>query len=445
METLFTTPLLPLASAFRTITSHHTRGFVPILQTVLMTVDRGEVTLTYSDTDTEVSVTLAATTSQTLTTLLPLHAVRQLLDTLSGGELRHPDDVTFSICTVDNQFIGNQIEISCCGLTARFTPLDQAPEDYPRIDFPDDCSPLPLNGVDLGASLRRTHRCISREETRYYLNGVHFSADGGQLDIVATDGVKLAIDRHKVEHGWDTALNREVEGALNPSGFTVKRDAVKALLGLIQPGERLDLQLDARRTLVRMQGANWVLTSKLIDGHYPDYRRVFPEIDLDTTPWAQVRAGDLADTIRQLALSILSQNHTTPPEEDWLEEEWGADEEMLHTYRGPRIWESRLLVISHHPDGLHCSMKGSLSGYIAGGTEVSAERIIAGKSDAGFEVRLNCRYACDVAEGFDPNDTLLIQGAVMGKDNPVNTTHWSVPGQTGPVGLLTEVRKGAAS
>ncbi|WP_292980433.1 MULTISPECIES: DNA polymerase III subunit beta [unclassified Oceanicaulis] len=444
METLFTTPLPPLASAFRKITTHHARGFAPILQTVLMTVEPGKATLTYSDTDTEISYTLAATTSQTLTTLLPLHAVRQLLDTLSGGELRQPDDVHFSICTVDNQFIADQIEISCCGLTARFTPLDQAPEDYPRIDFPDDRSPLPLNGIDLGASLRRVHRCISREEARYYLNGVHFSVDGGQLDIVATDGHKLALAHHNVETGWDHALNREVEGAVNPTGFTLTRDAVKALLGLIQPGERLDLQLDARRTLVRIQGVNWALTSKLIDGHYPDYRRVFPDIDPGTTPWAQVRAGDLADAIRQLALAILSEQ-ASPDEEDWLDDDWEGAEQLLNTPTGPRVWESRLLVISHHPKGLLCAMKGPLGGHVTVAANISAERIIAGKSDANFEVRLNCRFACDVAEGFDPSDTLLIQGAVMGKDNPVNTTHWSVPGQTGPVGLLTEVRKGASS
>ncbi|QIG68696.1 DNA polymerase III beta subunit protein [Rhizobium phage RHph_TM3_3_14B] len=133
----------------------------------------------------------------------------------------------------------------------------------PAADFPDlkDGKFDASFDIDLAALFAPTSFAISTEETRFYLNGVfmHLHEAGDQfLRAVATDGHKLS--RHQVAYPGDAAF----------AGVIVPRKTV----GLLPKGTVNVSVSDAK---IRIVAGDFVLTSKLIDGTFPDYERVIPK------------------------------------------------------------------------------------------------------------------------------------------------------------------------
>jgi DNA polymerase-3 subunit beta len=143
----------------------------------------------------------------------------------------------------------------------------------PKDDFPAaGGEKLPhefsLAAAELRALVDRTSFAISTEETRYYLNGIylHAYADGEvkKLRAVATDGHRLARFEMPLPAGIG-----------DMPGVIVPRKTVAELRKLVADGDaRVDLALSESR--IRFSFDKIVLTSKLIDGTFPDYQRVIP-------------------------------------------------------------------------------------------------------------------------------------------------------------------------
>jgi DNA polymerase-3 subunit beta len=143
----------------------------------------------------------------------------------------------------------------------------------PESDFPDlAAGDMPHRFTVPAAELKRlidkTQFAISTEETRYYLNGIFFHTieSGGApvLRAVATDGHRLA----RVEIPAP-------KGAQDMPGIIIPRKAVAEIQKLIEDGgESVELELSSAK--IRLSFGGVVLTSKLIDGTFPDYQRVIP-------------------------------------------------------------------------------------------------------------------------------------------------------------------------
>jgi DNA polymerase-3 subunit beta len=160
-------------------------------------------------------------------------------------------------------------------LTVRAARSKFALSCLPREDFPvmaDDDLPhqFSVPTADLRRLIEKTRFAISTEETRYYLNGIYLHApeDAPVLRGVATDGHRLAhvdIDRP--------------DGAAAMPGVILPRKAALEVLKLIddssgEGGDLVDIALSDGK--IRFSFGNIVLTSKLIDGTFPDYQRVIP-------------------------------------------------------------------------------------------------------------------------------------------------------------------------
>ncbi|QWY83263.1 DNA polymerase III beta subunit protein [Rhizobium phage RHph_X2_25] len=145
--------------------------------------------------------------------------------------------------------------------------------------------------LDIAALFAPAQFAISTEETRYYLNGVFFVADGTFVTAVATDGHRL------VRHRNPTSL--EFPGIIVP----------RKLVGLLPKGT---VTVAVSDTKIRITAVDTVLVSKLIDGTFPDYERVIPRnndkvvtVDRD----AIMKASDRVSTVstergRAVKLSI---------------------------------------------------------------------------------------------------------------------------------------------
>ena len=165
----------------------------------------------------------------------------------------------------------------------------------PKEDFPVMASSEYASNFSVAApQLRRlfdiSKFAISTEETRYYLNGVymHVSAgeDGKTLRCVATDGHRLAR--------IDSDLP---EGAADMPGVIVPRKTVGELRKLLDDDE-MQIAVSVSETKVRFATPDITLTSKVIDGTFPDYTRVIP---VGNTRKLEVDASDFAKAVDRVA------------------------------------------------------------------------------------------------------------------------------------------------
>jgi DNA polymerase-3 subunit beta len=214
---------------------------------------------------------------------------------------------------------------------SRFT-LQTLPEsDFPDLAAGDMTHKFTLPGADLKRLIDKTQFAISTEETRYYLNGIYVHvSDEAQpvLKAAATDGHRLA-----------RVTVPRPEGAQGMPGVIIPRKCVTELRKLL---DEIDgtVQISLSDSKIRFGLGNAVLTSKLIDGTFPDYTRVIPtgndkllKIDprsfeegvdrVSTIASERTRAVKLALERDRVTLSVTSPENGTASEE--VPADYGAE------------------------------------------------------------------------------------------------------------------------
>jgi DNA polymerase-3 subunit beta len=295
------------------------RNTIPILANVLLRASKASVELKATDLDLEIVETAPGEGKQPGSTTVPAHMIYDIVRKLPEGaqvELQSASD-------------GTQLQVRAG--RSRFA-LQALPEtDFPDLAAGDLSHAFNLPAADLKRLIDRTQFAISTEETRYYLNGIYFhtvDSGGEKLRAVATDGHRLAQAEVKAP-----------KGAKGMPGIIVPRKTVAEVQRLIEDaGEEVKIELSA--TKIRFSLGNAVLTSKLIDGTFPDYGRVIPvnnektlvvdkgdfaaAVDrVSTVSSERGRAVKLALTDGKLTLSVVNPDSGSATEE--LEVEYGAE------------------------------------------------------------------------------------------------------------------------
>jgi DNA polymerase-3 subunit beta len=233
------------------------RNTIPILSNVLLRADGGELKLKATDLDIDVAETVPAVISEAGATTVPAHMLYDIVRKLPDGaqvELAtRPDGATIDLRSGRSKF-----------------SLQMLPEsDFPDITAGTFTHKFDILASDLKRLVDRTQFAISTEETRYYLNGIYFHTVevGGDLRFraVATDGHRLAQAEFVAPHG--------AEGM---PGVIVPRKTVGEIQKLVEdPDAQVTVELSESK--IRLSFGEVVLTSKLIDGTFPDYGRVIPQ------------------------------------------------------------------------------------------------------------------------------------------------------------------------
>jgi DNA polymerase-3 subunit beta len=222
------------------------RNTIPILANLLIRADKGKLSLKATDLDLEVIESIPAEVSPAGSTTVPAHMIYDIVRKLPEG---------------------SQIVLDSSG--DRFS-LQTLPEsDFPDLAAGEMTHKFSLPAKDLKRLIDKTQFAISTEETRYYLNGIYLHVAGSgaaqKLRAVATDGHRLA----QVE--FDAPA-----GAEGMPGIIVPRKTVGEVQRLIEdPAAEVAIELS--QTKIRFSIGDVVLTSKLIDGTFPDYGRVIPQ------------------------------------------------------------------------------------------------------------------------------------------------------------------------
>jgi DNA polymerase-3 subunit beta len=232
------------------------RNTIPILANVLIKADKGKLSLKATDLDLEVTDSIAAEVSPAGATTVPAHMFYEIVRKLPEG------------AQIVIEGSGDRAVLSIRAGRSRFT-LQTLPEsDFPDLAAGEMSHSFKLPAADLKRLIDKTQFAISTEETRYYMNGIYLhtagTAKAATLRAVATDGHRLAQCELPLP-----------DGAAGMPGIIVPRKTVGEVQRLIETGEgEVGIELSAGK--IRFTIGNVVLTSKLIDGTFPDYARVIP-------------------------------------------------------------------------------------------------------------------------------------------------------------------------
>ena len=254
------------------------RNTIPILANVLIEAEGDSVSFRATDLDIEVVDKAPAMVERAGATTVSAVMLHEIVRKLPDGAL---------VSLTDDPRTGR--------LTVEAGRSTFALATLPREDFPVMASSeYQTNFGAKAGMLRRLFEkskfAISTEETRYYLNGVYLHVAEGEegrvLRCVATDGHRLAR--------IDAPLPPGAEGM---PGVIVPRKTVNELRKLLED-EEADIAISVSETKVRFATSEIALTSKVIDGTFPDYTRVIPT---GNTKRLEVDASEFAKAVDRVA------------------------------------------------------------------------------------------------------------------------------------------------
>ena len=257
------------------------RNTIPILGNVLLTASDAGLRLAATDLDLEIRERAHADVSSPGEITAPAHTLYDIARKL-------PDGAKVGLEAQG----GERLQVSA-GRAEFQLPLLPA-SDFPMMTADGFSHEFALPAKDLARLIDKTRFAISNEETRYYLNGIylHTNGSGGEerLRAVATDGHRLALAEMNVP-----------AGAQGMPGIIVPRKTVTELRRLIDTLEG-EVRVRASDSKLQFDLGSVEVTSKLIDGNFPDYERVIPrenprELVMDNKLFAG--AVDRVSTISQ--------------------------------------------------------------------------------------------------------------------------------------------------
>ena len=228
------------------------RTTIPILSNVMLQADGDSLTFVATDLDIEIQESTPAMIEAPGSVTAPAHLLYDIARKL-------PDGAQISI-TVD---ANERLEVKA-GRSNFLLPLLPA-GDFPKLTADGFTHNFVLTASELSRLIDKTRFAISTEETRYYLNGIYLHAHEGALRAVATDGHRLALAELDLPNG-----------ASGLPGVIIPRKTIAEIRRLIDGGDS-DVSLSISDAKIRFNYGSAVLTSKLIDGTFPDYERVIPK------------------------------------------------------------------------------------------------------------------------------------------------------------------------
>lgn len=288
------------------------RNTIPILSNVLLRAQDASLEMKATDLDLEITEATAAMVEQAGATTVPAHLLYDIVRKLpDGSEVLLSTDADGKTMTVESG--RSNFSLQCLSET-----------DFPDLPTGAFSNTFRIASADLKMLIGRTQFAISTEETRYYLNGIFMhtiETEGGlKLRAVATDGHRLA--RADID---------APSGSEGMPGIIIPRKTVGELTKLVDDPD-LAITMEVSEAKIRLTIGSIVLTSKLIDGTFPDYQRVIPsgndkKLSLDTQSFSQAvdrvstisnergRAVKLSLTEGQLTLTVNNPDSGTATEE----------------------------------------------------------------------------------------------------------------------------------
>ncbi|MAC82081.1 MAG: DNA polymerase III subunit beta [Rhodobacteraceae bacterium] len=322
------------------------RNTIPILANVLIEAEGDGVTFRATDLDIEVVDKAPAMVERAGATTVAATTLHEIVRKLPDG----------SLVTVTADPTTGRLTVETGKTTFSLATLPK--EDFPVMATSEYASNFSAPAPLLRRLFDKSKFAISTEETRYYLNGVYMHVadgeDGKVLRCVATDGHRLArIDADLPE------------GAADMPGVIVPRKTVGELRKLLDDDEA-EIAVSVSETKVRFATPAITLTSKVIDGTFPDYSRVIPQ---GNTRRLEVDAAEFARAVDRVATVSSERSRAVKLQLD----------------------EDRLTLSVNAPD--------------SGAAE---EELAVAYSDERLEIGFNAKYLLEIASQVDRENAVFM-------------------------------------
>ena len=221
------------------------RNTIPVLANILLRADDNKLTIIGTDLDIEVITTLECEVEQAGETTVNAQLFTDIVKKTPPGKLLSLDL--------------SQDKLSVKSGRSKFNLATLPTEDYPRLGDSEFTHSFDIAASELGRLLGKAAFAMSTEESKYYLNGVYLHQADDKLTAVATDGHRLA---------------RVVSDmAADIPGVIIPRKTVAEARKVLASGA---VTVSMSVSKVRLDLGDTVITSKVVDGTFPDYTRIMP-------------------------------------------------------------------------------------------------------------------------------------------------------------------------
>ncbi|SFE74982.1 DNA polymerase III, beta subunit [Sulfitobacter brevis] len=322
------------------------RNTIPILANVLIEAEGSDVSFRATDLDIEVVDKIGAMVERAGSTTVSATMLHEIVRKLPDGALIN--------LTADSAAGRLTVEAGRSNFSLATLPK----EDFPVMATAEYASNFSAPAPVLRRLFDKSKFAISTEETRYYLNGVYMHISDGEngkvLRCVATDGHRLArIDADMPE------------GAADMPGVIVPRKTVGEMRKLLDDDDAI-IAVSVSETKVRFATPEITLTSKVIDGTFPDYTRVIPQ---GNTRRMEVDAKDFAMAVDRVATVSSERSRAVKLQLD----------------------EDRLILSVNAPD--------------SGAAE---EELAVAYGDERLEIGFNAKYLLEIASQVDRENAVFL-------------------------------------
>ena len=292
-------------------TAINTKSTLPILSNILIEATNDNLILTTTDLDIGIVSTIAVKPSIAGAITVPAKKFSDIIKEL-------PDNETISISVKKN----NLVTIDCEKSSFKIMGLPK--EEFPQLPEFKDKDSITLQQKKLKTMLRLTNFAISRDETRYVLNGILFVIKPTHIRLVATDGRRLAMIEDKMQ--LPKTLERK---------FIVPTKAIMELDRTL--GEDGEVKIFFSDNQIFFDTGATRIVSRLIEGDFPNYEQVIPK---ETKEKVAVSREGFLSAIRRVALF-------TNPESMAVKVDLARDKVVL-SKSAPYLGEARVEIEADH-------------------------------------------------------------------------------------------------
>ncbi len=231
------------------------RQTIPVLSNVLIEAGADEVLLRATDNEIEITEKIPASVEQSGAVTIPAHKLYDIVKKLSEGS------------QVQLSYLAESSQVSLVSGRSKFVLASLPADGFPTMAQENTPFSFKVAASDLVGLIAKTGFAVSMEETRYNLNGIYMHEKTGEdarLTAVATDGHRLACSGIVLP-----------EGAKGMPGVIIPRKTINELSKLAtEVTDEVLVSLSANQ--IRFVLGDVVLSSRLIDGTYPEYEKVIP-------------------------------------------------------------------------------------------------------------------------------------------------------------------------
>jgi DNA polymerase III subunit beta len=227
-----------------------TRTSVQILSGILLEAHAGELRLAATDMELSLRAGVAAQIEGDGAIVLPGKTLADIARLLPADEVAIAHKPSESVVHITSG-------------SASYTLHTYNPEDFPRLPELDAVQTFSVEREPLLETIQRVARAASRDESRPVLTGILVSFTGGKLVMAATDSYRLAVKE------------TELEGSAPELEAIVPSRALQELARIASAGDNVEVGVHENQVLFSVDGA-W-LTTRRIDGQFPNYRQLLPE------------------------------------------------------------------------------------------------------------------------------------------------------------------------